>query len=81
MLGCIFYRYKSKKPEKTMDKNIDQIYKDPINEEKISGVVTTMILPKEWIEKCSLSGETYWYNINTHEKTFSKPNKKICDVN
>jgi len=24
MLGCIFYRYKSKKPEKTMDKNRKQ---------------------------------------------------------
>ena len=31
MLGCIFYRYKSKKPEKTMDKNIKLAsdYDDP----------------------------------------------------
>jgi hypothetical protein len=77
MFGCIFNYYKPKKPEKTMDKNIYNFYPKQENTKFINNVE----LPKEWIEKCSISGETYWYNVNTHEKTFTKPKKQIHNIN
>jgi hypothetical protein len=35
------------------------------------------LLPKEWIEKISLSGETYWYNSETNERTYVLPKRKL----
>jgi hypothetical protein len=76
MYNCIFNCYKSKNHKDIIDKNIDNYYP----KQKNINYTNNVKLPKEWIEKCSQSGEPYWYNINTHEKTFNKPNKQIYNV-
>ena len=56
--------------------NIDSFYSISSKEEN-QQLINNIELPKEWIEKCSLSGETYWYNIETHERSYKEPKRLI----
>ena len=61
------------------DPNIDNIYQNISKNEKTE-FINNIELPKEWIEKISLSGETYWYNSETKERTYVLPKKKIIQT-
>ena len=56
--------------------NIDSFYSISSKEEN-QQFINNIELPKEWIEKCSLSGETYWYNIETHKRTYKEPKRIV----
>ena len=75
MYNCIFYCYKSKK---TKEFHVEDIY--PLSKKKNNQFINNIELPKEWIEKISISGETYWYNIKTHERSYISPKREIIDI-
>lgn len=77
MYNCFFSCYQ--KPENIKEPNIDNIYQNISKNEKTE-FINNIELPKEWIEKISLSGETYWYNSETEERTSVLPKKKIIQT-
>ena len=77
MYNCLFSCYQ--KPHNIKEPNIDNIYQNISKNEKTE-FINNIELPKEWIEKISLSGETYWYNSETKERTYVLPKKKIIQT-
>ena len=77
MYNCLFSCYQ--KPDNIKEPNIDNIYQNISKNEKTE-FINNIELPKEWIEKISVSGETYWYNSKTKERTYVLPKKKIIQT-
>jgi hypothetical protein len=77
MFNCLFKFCKTK--EKVEELNIDNIYPKIIKKDK-QEYINNAEIPKEWIEKISLSGETYWYNSKTEERTYVLPQKEIVQT-
>tara|TARA_Y100000389_G_scaffold199837_1_gene239030 strand:+ start:788 stop:1033 length:246 start_codon:yes stop_codon:yes gene_type:complete len=77
MFNCLFKFCKTK--EKVEELNIDNIYPKIIKKDK-QEYINNAEIPKEWVEKISLSGETYWYNSKTKERTYVLPQKEIVQT-
>jgi hypothetical protein len=79
-MNYIFCCCKLKDILKEPDTSIEDLY--PIVHKKDNEqYINNIEIPKEWIEKCSGSGETYWFNTNTYERSYKKPNRKVVPAN
>ena len=52
----------------------------PIKSDEKNEYINNAKISDEWIEKISVSGETYWLNKNTFERSNKYPKKEIMNV-
>ena len=52
----------------------------PIKSSENNEYINHAKISDEWIEKISVSGETYWFNKNTLERSDKYPKKEILNV-
>ena len=52
----------------------------PIQSSENNEYINHAKISDEWIEKISVSGENYWFNKNTLERSDKYPKKKILNV-